>query len=289
MLIATLKVASSKNAYTIYPDSNITNNQTQILPMIVNGVTTGTDIYPFISQLYYSGDKGSSYSFSCTASLIADQYVVSAAHCIFNDDGTMKPANTTSFFIGSANVATGSDISSFYTVTNIYTTGFEKDISNDIAIFKLNKKVPSSVATPVKVYPYKITTKLPVEVAGFGSSYSFGPLSKVLQRAIISVASDTRCSSNNSGWANNSGPLVCSISSSGNDSCNGDSGGPMVAKLNGKRTLVGIVSWGKNMDPKSDQSCGENTVAYYARAAYFVKWIASVIGVEYTSLIELVL
>ncbi|OMJ20376.1 Urokinase-type plasminogen activator, partial [Smittium culicis] len=260
----------------------------QILPMIVNGVRTGTDLYPFISQLYYSGDNGGSYYFSCTASLISEQYVVSAAHCIFDDNGIMKPANRLSFFIGSANLATGSDISSFYTVTNVYTTGFEKDISKDIAIFKLNKKVPSSVATPVKVYPYKVTTELPVEVAGFGSSYSSGPLSNVLQRAIISVAGDSRCSINNSGWTNNSGPLVCSISPSGNDSCNGDSGGPLVAKLNGKRTLVGIVSWGRNMDPNSNQNCGENTVAYYARAAYFVKWIASVIGVDYTSLIELV-
>ena len=31
----------------------------------------------------------------------------------------------------------------------------------------------------------------------------------------------------------------------GHDTCSGDSGGPLIANINGKFTLVGVTSWGK--------------------------------------------
>ncbi|OLY78744.1 Serine protease 30 [Smittium mucronatum] len=292
-LLSTLRVMLSLTGvicakYTVFTDpSSASENQTSIATSIINGAVTGTDYYPFISQLYITENNGFSYNFICTAELIGQQHIITAAHCVSDDNMKLRSPSLYRLNIGSATLATVNDISKFYTVTNIYGAGFATSFANDVVILKLNKPVPSSVATPVKIYPYKITTSLPVEVAGFGSTYYGGPVSKTLLRTIINVSDSPNCAAFNTDWANNSGPLVCSISPSGNDSCNGDSGGPLVAKLNGKRVLVGTVSWGENMDTSSTINCGANNVSYYVRTAYFVKWIASVMNVNYNTLIEI--
>ncbi|OLY81090.1 Elastase-1 [Smittium mucronatum] len=292
-LLSTLRVILSLTGvicanYTIFTDPNsASDDQTSISTSIINGVVTGTDYYPFISQLYITENNGSSYNFICTAELIGQQYILTAAHCVSDNSLRLRSPSLYRLNIGSATLATSNDLNNLYTVTNIYSAGYSSNLANDVVILKLNKPVPSSVATPVKVYPYKITASLPVEVAGFGSTYYGGPVSKTLLRALINVSESSSCSAFNPDWANNSGPLVCSISPSGNDSCNGDAGGPMVAKLNGKRVLVGTVSYGENMDRSNVVNCGANNVSYYVRTAYFVKWIASVMKVDYNTLIEI--
>ncbi|OLY81253.1 Clotting factor B [Smittium mucronatum] len=275
--------------YVIYSSPQTSSEGSEgIVSSIINGVVTGTNYYPYIAQLFITKDQGKSMIFECTAELIGEQYILTAAHCVNYDNRTVIPVEMIKINVGSSYLATSSDIGNFYNVTDVYSAGFDKSTANDIVLLKLDKKVPSDVATPTKVYPYKITTNLPVEVAGFGSTFYAGPSSKVLLRALVTVSDSTNCSTFNSDWANNSGPLVCSISPSGNDSCNGDSGGPLVAKLNGKRVLVGTVSWGRNMNPNSPINCGTNNVSYYVRTAYFVKWIASVMNVDYNTLIEIV-
>ena len=52
----------------------------------------------------------------------------------------------------------------------------------------------------------------------------------------------------------------------GKDSCQGDSGGPLVAKKDGKKVLVGIVSWG--------YGCAEaKTPGWYTRVSSYHDWI----------------
>lgn len=53
--------------------------------------------------------------------------------------------------------------------------------------------------------------------------------------------------------------------SEGKDSCEGDSGGPLMYQENGKRwVVIGIVSWGK--------FCGEYP-GVYTNVKYFLPWI----------------
>ncbi|OMJ19415.1 Chymotrypsinogen B2 [Smittium culicis] len=269
-------------------DKPVSENDTPIEAFIINGVPAKKAEYPFISQLYVSSDKGVSFGFSCTGSLIADQYVVTAAHCIYDDDNKQIKNSELYLNIGSDKLATSADIPKFYKVTKIYTNNYISNNDMDIALLKLDKKVTESVATPVKVYPYKIFDNLPVDVAGFGvTNVQENKVSNQLMKTSISVSSSSQCKKFNPRWINNSGPSVCSISQDGNDSCQGDSGGPMVTKINNTNTLVGLTSWGQSMIQGSPVLCGDNTIAYYTRAAYFVIWIASIIGVDYNTLIQL--
>ncbi|OMJ09020.1 Tryptase [Smittium culicis] len=260
---------------------------TSIFAQIINGTPATKTEYPFISQIYQTTDNGNNFSFICTASLISSQYIITAAHCVYNNN-VLKPESQLYFNIGKQNLAVSADIPSFYKATNIYVNQYLTRPQQDIAIVKLDRAVPATVATPAKIYPYKITTSLPIEVAGFGvTNVANNQVSSKLMKTSITVSESSKCSVYSTSWKLNSGPEVCVITASGNDSCQGDSGGPMVTKINGVNTLVGVTSRGQSMTPGSNVNCGANNIAYYTRAAYFVPWVSSLIGIDFRSIIQL--
>ncbi|OMJ15650.1 Urokinase-type plasminogen activator [Smittium culicis] len=255
---------------------------------IIGGSPSSKLYYPYITQLYQYDEERKKYYFTCTASLINEQYVVTAAHCVHDEEDNEIPGKTIFLNIGQDKLAVNSDIKNFYKVTEVILNDYTDLIKNDIALLKLDRKVPASVATPAKVYPYKVNSNTPLEVAGFGVTNYFAKfVSSTLQKTRVSASTGLKCRMFNPFWFNNSGSSICSINESENDACQGDSGGPLVAKLNGKRTLVGITSWGMNVNLSKLNQCGNNTVSFYTRSAYYVKWMASKIGVDYTDMIEI--
>ena len=65
------------------------------------------------------------------------------------------------------------------------------------------------------------------------------------------------------------------------DSCHGDSGGPLVVKVNGRYTLVGIISWGIGPNQKlgsttntANGDCGG--VGIYTKVSKYLNFINSV-------------
>ncbi|OMJ19414.1 Chymotrypsinogen B2 [Smittium culicis] len=260
---------------------------TSIFAQIINGTPATKTEYPFISQVYQTTDNGNNFSFICTASLISSQYIVTAAHCVYNNN-ILKPASQLYFNIGKQNLAVSADISSFYKATNIYVNQYLTLPQQDIAIVKLDRAVPATVATPAKIYPYKLKTSLPIEVAGFGvTDLTKNQVSSKLMKTTITISESSKCSTFGPSWKSNSGQSVCTITTSGNDSCQGDSGGPMVTKINGVNTLVGVTSYGQNMTPGNNSNCGANNIAFYTRAAYFAPWVSSLIGADIKSIIQL--
>jgi secreted trypsin-like serine protease len=70
--------------------------------------------------------------------------------------------------------------------------------------------------------------------------------------------------------------MVCAgVQTGARDTCYGDSGGPLIATLNGRRTQIGIVSWGEGPSD-DDVKCGHADVyGVYSRVASFKDWIES--------------
>jgi len=188
----------------------------------------------------------------CTATLIAPQVVVSAAHCALATTGTID------FAIGPDARRPTAAIPISRAVAHPRYNPLSTYISAryDVAVFVLARPATSVVPT-IKPIPFNATVSdnlrgRQVQNVGFGRTRAGGQSSGrrfwSVERvaAVTSYDYATRFSDNNSG------------------TCNGDSGGPSLLRVNGKLIIAGTVSWG-------DSQChGEG---HFALASYHARWV----------------
>ncbi|XP_072384740.1 trypsin-7-like [Diabrotica undecimpunctata] len=213
---------------------------------IFGGRETSIEKHPWIVSLQVSQGH------FCGGSLINDDTVLTAAHCIIGDSDSFHVVAGTSRW---------ADKGSTLKIKNIikhekYFKPNGSKIEHDIAIIKLAEKVKFSDKIKAILLPEQ-DTKVPVGtalvVAGWGLIKENGPRSNILKETTVSV---TESDSERLIYAGDKKSAVCTS----------DSGGPL--ELNG--TLVGIVSFGPG--------CGENRgPAGYTNVAYFRGWIKEIL------------
>ena len=142
---------------------------------------------------------------------------------------------------------------------------------HDIALLKLKEKVDLSIYTPACLAPRGADyTGKTASVYGWGrekflhrSCFKFKPppqVSPVLKQTTLTIESNDKCQQRNGtvpvcdkegneklhnmSMANHiKDDMLCGYNL-GTDACNGDSGGPFTVDVDGKHTLVGVVSFG---------------------------------------------
>merc|ERR1712136_621837 len=108
-------------------------------------------------------------------------------------------------------------------------------------------------------------------LSGWGSTratYATRNSPSTLQVVTVPLISDATCKRSKYYGSQISYSMVCAgkLGVGGKDSCQGDSGGPLVKKVNGKWTVLGVVSWG--------YGCARpDKPGVYTRVARFDKWI----------------
>lgn len=174
---------------------------------------TSTSLRPEVGR-FLNGRGG-----SCTATLIHERYVLTAAHCLDypNYDNLAVPAG--------ARFQTGSNS---YSVAQIHSFGYDRyeytmstDRTTDVALLRLATAVPASVATPARIAPRMPRNNERVTIFGFGCT--------------------------NRSPASGGGAKQYFEFNYGNDTqalCPGDSGGPVFL---GNRNSGGEL-WGVNSD-----------------------------------------
>ena len=86
---------------------------------------------------------------------------------------------------------------------------------------------------------------------------------KQLQELPVTVTANNDCGEYKSGQISEN--MMCATNP-GKDSCQGDSGGPLVTSINGRYTLIGVVSWG--------YSCALPAFpGVYARMTKVLEWV----------------
>jgi secreted trypsin-like serine protease len=222
---------------------------------IVNG-TPPTRDYPFLAALESNGGQ------ICGSSLVAPQYILTAAHCV---DGAK--ASELTFQIGGVDYV-GSPVDLYQqndmgerigaTSITIHENYMSPETSsNDIAIVKLARPStypPIPIADPATQKALWAPGKEATVIGYGGPSYQAPSVMGDLQEARIPMVADSECNRAYNGPTGllgfvgtfESTTMVCAGNLQGTeDSCQGDSGGPLVVENPaGGLVQVGVVSWG---------------------------------------------
>jgi len=220
---------------------------------IVGGERTDIKQHPWQVALQVQGN------FSCGGSIIAETWVLTAAHCFLNS----KQANDWRVKAGATNYASGGPWEQIERIV-IHPKYNASNYEHDIALVKLKSKTNGRVIARA---PASMTVPVgqPLEVTGWGVTAEGGAGSRVLQRAIIPHADIVACNAPSSYDGKIMPGMMCAGQKEGGvDACQGDSGGPLVWRSQDGPILVGLVSWG--------EGCANN-YGVYTRVGAYTDWI----------------
>ena len=216
-------------------------------PTIVGGSAATMAEFPYQVLVLVNG-------YMCGGSLIANQYVLTAAHCSVDDFGNAYSANKFRVYAGLQNMgslAKNSLNPSFQQrlVSSVAVHwNYDPDSQDfDVAVLKLNTAVTPSVGVKVVKLATTAATlytagKL-ATVSGWGTTTSDGNVSNVLRKVQVPMVSHGTCNAYYGGGI--TGSMACAgYAIGGKDSCQGDSGGPLVTTQGATKIQIGIVSWG---------------------------------------------
>ncbi len=237
---------------------------------IVGGVPAVEGEFPFIVSLQAKSWYSSGYSHFCGGSLIKEDWVLTAAHCV--DGGYL---NSGRIVVGLYQLKNDANAEKFIPVKIIKHPNWNsKTMDYDFALVKLDKK---SSYTPINLnnIPH-ITEKegITYTVAGWGTTSENGQISNTLMKVDVPfVRRDVCQKAYEENKINITQSMLCAgFEQGGKDSCQGDSGGPLIytTKSSKKHYLVGVVSWGIG--------CARpHKYGVYSRVSEVLKWIEETI------------
>ncbi|CAG4956208.1 unnamed protein product [Colias eurytheme] len=242
---------------------------------IIGGETASNGEFPHMAALGYDTAEG--LKFQCGGSLISDQYILTAAHCVETlDDVKPSIARLGVVDIGENSFNPETDVN----VSNIivHPQYGRKNKYNDIALLRLDRRVSlSSNLNPVCLYTQDDDPKVALTITGWGkTSTSRDTNSALLLKANVTVVETSKCSALYGTWRRLPDGIartqICAGDEQGRfDTCQGDSGGPLQALTSpdGQYRLVGVTSFGRG--------CASTVPGVYTRVASYLDWIEGVV------------
>ncbi|XP_010222428.1 PREDICTED: transmembrane protease serine 6 [Tinamus guttatus] len=211
------------------------------LSRIVGGTDSVEGEWPWQASLQVRGRH------ICGGTLIADRWVVSAAHC-FQEERLASPSVWT-VYLGKylQNATSHTEVS--FKVDRLFLHPYYEEDSHDydVALLQLDHPVISSpfiqpICLPAPSHLFE--PGLHCWITGWGAIKEGGRISNMLQKVDVQLIQHDICSEAYHYMI--SPRMLCAGYRKGKkDACQGDSGGPLACKEpSGKWFLAGLVSWG---------------------------------------------
>jgi len=229
-------------------------------PLIVGGEVAKQGEFPYIVSL-----RSKSYGHFCGGSLIAQNWVLTAAHCV-------KGGTIDSVWIGMLDQKNTAGVEKIKPLRIFAHEQYNQGtMEHDYALIQLSQ---NSSYAPVELNTVDLKVDLENQImattAGWGAlkegSYS---LPSLLQKVSVPLVSTETCNSKEAydGGIKEDTMLCAGLKEGGKDSCQGDSGGPLVVvDEKGQHVLVGVVSWG--------EGCARaNKYGVYSKVSSVIDWI----------------
>uniref|UniRef100_A0A0A9Z8F0 Serine protease snake n=1 Tax=Lygus hesperus TaxID=30085 RepID=A0A0A9Z8F0_LYGHE len=254
------------------------NCEPSVSPLVVGGSNTSISEFPHMAALGYN--RTGDLEYLCGGTLISDQFVLTAAHCIQTKWGPplVVHMGATKLHTKKAKMVSVKEmyIHPDYRAPACY---------SDIALVKLARTLKLTPKLRPACLPNEETTahhtnKIAVATGwgrtGFGREASITLLKvplKVMDKKKCSeyYAADVLTPSLPKGLNSD---MICAIGNTDSfeDTCQGDSGGPLQGYLPDNRCMlqvVGITSFGK--------SCGAGVPGVYTKVASYLSWIEDIV------------